>query len=134
MSIRTKKMGKYGNLLRQFMKFGIVGVSNTLVSLAVYYVLVSLGVHYLPANVAGFILGTFNSYYWNNKFVFGYSGGHLRAIIRMFVCYAFTFLLASGLLVLQIEYLGISEYIAPLVNIPITMIINFFINKLWVFK
>jgi len=127
-------MEKYFNLLWQFIKFGIVGVSNTLVSLAVYYVLVYLGMHYLPANVAGFMLGTLNSYYWNNKFVFSRSGGHLRAIVKMYVCYTFTFILASGLLVLQIEYLGISAYIAPLVNIPLTMTINFFINKLWVFK
>jgi len=125
---------KYLGLLWQFIKFGIVGVSNTLVALAVYYTLVYFGVHYIPANVAGFVIGTLNSYYWNNKFVFNRSCGHLRAIAKMYVCYSFTFLLGSGLLVLQIEYFKISEYIAPLVNIPITTIINFFINKFWVFK
>jgi len=127
-------MKKYLSIFIQFIKFGIVGVSNTLISLAVYYGLVYLGVHYLPANVAGFIIGTLNSYYWNNKYVFKRSRGHLRAIIKMFMCYTFTFLLASGLLILQIEYLGISEYIAPLINIPITTVINFLINKFWVFK
>jgi putative flippase GtrA len=127
-------MKKHLDLLKQFIKFGIIGVSNTLVSLAVYYALVHFGMHYLPANVAGFVLGTLNSYYWNNKFVFRRTDGHLRTIAKMYVCYTFTFLLSSGLLVLQIEYFDISEYIAPLVNIPITMIINFCINKLWVFK
>ena len=127
-------MEKYIGLLKQFIKFGIVGVSNTLVALAVYYALVYLSVHYILANVAGFIVGTLNSYYWNNKYVFNHTGGHLRAITKMFACYAFTFVLSSGLLILQIEYFEISEYIAPLVNIPITVVINFVINKFWVFK
>ena len=34
----------------QFIKFGMVGVSNTVVSLATYYLFTFFGVHYLIAN------------------------------------------------------------------------------------
>ena len=54
----------------QFIKFGMVGVSNTVVSLATYYLFTFFGVHYLIANALGFVTGTLNAYYWNSKFVF----------------------------------------------------------------
>ena len=127
-------VAKYRAVFLQFIKFGVIGVSNTLLGLGVYYALVWPGMHYLLANLIGFTVGTLNSYYWNNKFVFQRSGGHLRTFFKMYAGYAFTFLSGAGLLTLQIEFLGISEYIAPLVNIPITTVINFLVNKFWVFE
>ena len=44
----------------QFIKFGMVGVSNTVVSLATYYLFTFFGVHYLIANALGFVTGTLN--------------------------------------------------------------------------
>ena len=56
----------------QFIKFGIVGVSNTLISLAVYQLaLNALGLHYLAANALGLVISVVNAYYWNNRCVFG---------------------------------------------------------------
>ena len=56
----------------QFVKFGIVGVSNTLISLAVYQIaLNALGMHYLAANLLGLVISVINAYYWNNRCVFG---------------------------------------------------------------
>lgn len=56
----------------QIIKFGIVGVSNTLISLAVYQLaLNALGLHYLAANALGLVISVVNAYYWNNRCVFG---------------------------------------------------------------
>ena len=53
----------------QFVKFGIVGVSNTLISLAVYQLaLNALGMHYLAANLLGLVISVINAYYWNNLY------------------------------------------------------------------
>ena len=53
----------------QFIKFGIVGVSNTLISLAVYQLaLNALGLHYLAANALGLVISVVNAYYWNNRY------------------------------------------------------------------
>ena len=54
----------------QFVKFGFVGVSNTVVSLITYYIFVYFGINYLVANFFGFITGTLNAYFWNKHFVF----------------------------------------------------------------
>lgn len=60
-----------GKVITQFIKFGIVGVSNTLVSLLVYYILIFLGTHYIIANTAGFILG-------HSMHIFGIISSYLR--------------------------------------------------------
>ena len=54
----------------QFVKFGIVGVSNTLISLAIYYIGLYFGIYYVFSNVLGFFAGTLTAYYWNYLYVF----------------------------------------------------------------
>ena len=54
----------------QFIKFALVGVSNTLISEIVYAILVFFKMHYLPASFIGFMLSVLNAYYWSNKYVF----------------------------------------------------------------
>ena len=121
--------------IKQFLKFGIFGVSNTLISLGVYYLLYFMGVNYLIANTMGFIISVLNSYYWNNRYVFKKTQkGHLKPLIKTFMSYGLTFILSTGLLFLMVNYLGISKVVAPIIAIIITIPINFFMNKLWAFK
>ena len=40
----------------QFIKFGIVGISNTLIALAVYYLLLRFGALYLIANTISWVV------------------------------------------------------------------------------
>ncbi len=55
----------------QFMKFGIVGLSNTAISLGIYYLFIWINRNlYLIGNAVGFIVSVLNSYFWNSKFVF----------------------------------------------------------------
>ncbi len=121
--------------IKQFFKFGLVGVSNTLISLGTYYLLYFVGVNYLIANTIGFIISVLNSYYWNNKYVFQKTqDGHLKPLLKTFMSYGGTFLLSTVLLFAMVQYLGVSEVVAPVICIAITTPINFIINKLWAFK
>ena len=52
------------------MQFGIVGLSNTLISYVVYAVGIAAHLHYLAASVLGFLVSVANAFYWNNKYVF----------------------------------------------------------------
>src|SRR5271169_319799 len=55
----------------QFVKFGIVGVSNTLLTLVVYTVLLKVfGVWYLAASAIGFIAGATNGFLLNRRWTF----------------------------------------------------------------
>lgn len=119
----------------QFFKFSLVGVSNTLLSLAIYYILILFEVNYILANTIAFIISVFNSYIWNNRFVFRKSeSGHLKPLLKTYIAYGSTFILTTGLMYIMIDKLGISQLIAPLINLVITFPLNFLINKFWAFK
>ena len=124
----------------QFIKFGIVGVSNTLISLAVYQLaLNALGLHYLAANALGLVISVVNAYYWNNRCVFG--GGqkrpflkHVALDIKSLTAVGGTCGLDSRRRVFWVVAMGSPEALAPVLNLCITIPLNFFINKYWTFR
>ena len=125
--------------IKQFIKFGIVGMSNTLISYIVYVILVELQINYLLASIAGFVVSVLNSYYWNNKYVFKKQEGEQRiwwkTLLKTFVSYAGTGLVLSNiLLVIWVEWIKVPEIVAPLINLLITVPLNFVINKFWAYR
>lgn len=126
-------------LLFQFTKFGLVGCSNTILSYLVFFIFVKLGVHYLIANAAGFVVGVLNAYFWSNKYVFKVGSGEkrkpLRTLVKTFLAYGITgIVLQSILLCLFVEYLAIDSLLAQVICLFITVPLNFILNKYWSFK
>lgn len=131
----------------QFVKFGIVGVSNTVISYVLYAAILIVmrkaalfeSVDYLIAQIMAFVLSVLWSFYWNNKLVFTLEEGRKRsvwkALFKTYISYSFTGLfLNSVLLVLWVRVCGISEFIAPIINLIISVPVNFLMNKLWAFR
>lgn len=131
----------------QFIKFGIVGLSNTMISYVIYVagLLLLQKIHflqrydYLVSQVVAFVVSVLWSFYWNSKMVFTLEDGKKRsvwkALIKTFISYSFTGLfLNSILLVLWVKVIGISEFVAPLINLLFSVPLNFIINKFWAFK
>lgn len=122
-------------IIIQFIKFGMVGVSNTLISLLIYYALIYFNTDYVISNTIGFVVSVLNAYYWNNKYVFNKSdGGNLKPLIKTFASYGATFILSTILLIIMVDYLSISQILAPILNLIITIPLNFLLNKFWAFK
>lgn len=121
--------------IKQFIMFGIVGVSNTLISLLTYYALIYIGINYIISNTVGFIISVLNAYYWNNRYVFKKGNkSNIRAMAKTFVSYGITFVFSTVLLVVMIQYFKISKVIAPVLNLILTIPINFLLNKFWAFR
>jgi putative flippase GtrA len=122
----------------QFFKFGLVGLTNTAVSLAVYYLCIWIRSDTMMALIGqtgGWIAGIANSFWWNRRFVFKESSEvWWRALIKMYIGYGFTLLLSLLLTYIQVEWLGISTMTAPLLNLIVTIPINFLISKYWSFQ
>lgn len=121
----------------QFAKFGIVGLTNNAISYIIYLILIWLGMHYTPANIVGFTVSVFNSYFWNNKYVFETEGQRIwwKTFLKTYISYAGTGIVLSNILLyLWIDILGISSVIAPLINLVITVPINFLVNKFWAYR
>ncbi len=125
-------------LALQFVKFGLVGLSNTLVSWACYYLFLWIDEDlYMVGSIVGTVVSIANAFFWNDKFVF--KGGEndwrsrLKRLGKTYVSYGGTSLLTNVLLWLEIQ-LGVNKLIAPIVNLIITIPLNFLINKFWTFK
>ena len=133
------------NSLVQFVKFGIVGVSNTVVSYVINVLVLlmmrpmNVSWDYFVGNVVSFLLSVLWSFYWNNKYVFTLEEGQSRsmgkALLKTYVSYGFTGIILNNILSwIWVSVMGISKYIAPIINLLASVPINFFMNKLWAFK
>lgn len=70
----------------QLLKYGVIGVMNTLITLVVFYLLnTRLGLSYGISNVVGYIFGVINSFLWNRNWVFKTKNDVKRELV-LFVC------------------------------------------------
>ena len=133
------------NAFLQFVKFGRVGVSNTVISYLIYVVVLKFcekfGLipqsDYILAQIISFFLSVLWSFYWNRKFVFQADDNtsFIKSLLKTYMSYAFTGIFLSNiLLIIWIKYMGISKIIAPIFNLVISVPINFILNKFWAFK
>lgn len=135
--LRWKPSDEQWEASLQFVKFGIVGVLNNLISYGTYLALWFLGVHYMIANIIGFSVSVFNSYYWNNKYVFSSDKKRVwwKTFFKTYISYAGTGIILSNILLfLWVDKIGISAIISPIINLIITVPINFVVNKFWAYK
>ena len=139
--IKKDLTDKKRQTFKEFLQFGLVGVSNTIISYLLYVVTLLLvsksGVKfdYIIANIVSWLLSVLWSFYWNNKFVFKKEEGEKRniwaALFKTYVSYGFTGLILNNILsVLWVSVLHISKMLAPIINLVISIPINFFMNKL----
>lgn len=122
----------------QFIEFCVVGVSNTLIHYAVYALLVFLRLNYVLANLIAFLISVTNAFYWNNKYVFKTRQGEKRSLLPSFLktvlSYGITGLgLSTVLLILWVEILHLPELLGPVLNLLVTIPLNFLLNKFWAF-
>jgi len=141
-------------ILKQAVKFGVVGIANTLLTLVIIWVMTKhFGCVELLANFVGYIIGLINSYIWNRKWTFRSKSDWKKSAIRFLIvfgiCYGLQFLLLVILFglcpdnpplyafvkpVLQLFHIDDpSFYIHIAANVLYT-ILNFTINKFYTFK
>lgn len=129
----------FKQLFWQFFKFGLVGLSNTAVSMAVYYLFLWLNPSwYMIGSVLGTVLSIANAFIWNDLFVFSGNARNVKSVLKRlgktYVSYGGTSILSTILLWLEVTLFGVDKVIAPVVNLLITIPLNFMINKLWTFR
>lgn len=134
----AKNKEEFIELFKQFIKFGLVGVSNTVVSMAVYYIVLFINSDmYMVGSILGTIISIANAFYWNDKFVFVGNRqdwrSKLKRLGKTYVSYGGTSILSNVLLWIEVTFFSVSRAIAPIVNLIITIPLNFVINKLWTF-
>jgi putative flippase GtrA len=122
-------------LVLQFVKFGIVGVSNTLIAFAVYTLLLKVfGVWYVAASGIGFAIGAVNGFLWNRAWTFRGHVGDALTPVRWFVVQTCGLLLDLGLVYLFVDGAGLDELLGQALTTVIVTLITFFVNRAWTFR
>lgn len=132
----TRKIFNRFAWIKQFINFSIVGIINLVLSYVVYAILVYFSIHYQIANQVAFWLSVLNGYLLNKYWVF-----HKQSIkksksqtLRYFLVYAFNYFLGIFLMYLYVDVLHINKYIVPFISMPITIPLNYCLNRFWVFS
>lgn len=137
--LNSEDEGDLKSTFIQFIKFGLVGVSNTLVSWLCYYSVLWIDDRlYLFGSIIGGILSIANAFFWNDRFVFSGGKSDIKSkLIRLgktYISYGATSLFGIMLLFIEVDFLHLDKALAPPVNLIITIPLNYMINRLWTFK
>ncbi len=137
----------------QFVKFAVVGVSNTVVDFLVFQLLnLTLGWSYI-AQVIGYSAGILNSYFWNSRWTFRQEHDRsAREKTGFLIVNLVSLGVSLGVLWLCKNPLGITDAwasswlpeafsgfvngdtVGKLIATPCAILVNFIGNKLFVFK
>jgi putative flippase GtrA len=122
-------------VLVQFVKFGIVGVSNTLLAFAIYTVLLKVfGVWYLGASAIGFVVGAVNGFLLNRRWTFAGHVGDSLTPVRWGVVQGCGLALNEGLLYLFVDGADIEKLLGQALATIVVTVITFFVNRAWTFR
>lgn len=159
--LRKTEENSKGAALVQFVKFGLVGVSNTAISYGIemlcYYVFfpttaftvirsflsncnLQVGaetIRIILTTVLAFLISVTNSFYWNSKHVFAEkrTGRELFfSYIKTVLCYGVTGLVLSPWLKVFLTEMGMAYWLATLFSLVISIPLNFVLNKFWAYR
>jgi putative flippase GtrA len=119
----------------QFVKFGIVGVSNTLLAFAVYTLLLKVfGVWYVAASGIGFAVGAVNGFLLNRRWTFSGHVGDALTPVRWAIVQTCGLACNLGLVYLFVDGLGMDELVGQIPTTAIVTVLTFAANRAWTFK
>ena len=119
----------------QFVKFGIVGVSNTVLSFAVYALLLKVfGVWYVAASGIGFAVGAVNGFLLNRRWTFKEHVGDALTPVRWGVVQSCGLALNLGLVYMFVDDVGLDKLIGQACATAIVTVLAFFANRAWTFR
>ena len=120
--------------LISIIKFGIIGISNTLINWIIFFLLNLVEVNYILANIIAYSLATINSYIWNSKWVFKYNNEKLVSSLKFIIVNLVGLILNTIILFILVDMFNINKIISLVIATGVVMIINYISNRLWVFK
>ena len=118
---------------RQFVRFLVVGVANTLISFALYRLLLAVDVWYVVAAPVAWGVGAVNGYVFNRRWTFAARDSARARILYVLVTAGGAG--ASSLLVLLFaRAAGFGKVQAFLAALPLVTVSTFAANRYWTFR
>ena len=121
---------------KQIITFAVIGLINTLVDIAVSFILNGFfGVYYVICQISGYSAGTLNSFFLNRFFTFKAKDSKS---LPQFIKFVLLNLVSLGVtlvaLHILINELFFNFYISKIFVTLLSLSINFIGSKFWVFK
>lgn len=117
----------------QFLRFCMVGVVNTLISVVIFNILIYFGVHYLIATILGYVAGLINGYVSSSKFVFK-EDVNKNTAIKFVIVYMSALLINLALMYVMVDMGKIHPSLGQIAVTVFNVVYNFILNKIWTFK
>ena len=134
-SVAPPPNGTRSQMLVQFVKFGIVGVSNTLLTFAVYTLLLKVfGVWYLAASAIGFMVGATNGFLLNRRWTFREHVGDSLTPVRWAVVQGGGLAVNEALLYMFVHQGDVDKLLAQAMATVVVTVSTFFVNRAWTFR
>jgi dolichol-phosphate mannosyltransferase len=111
----------------QLAKFCAVGGVGYVINLAVYTLLLHVGLHYLLAATCSFLVAVSNNYFMNRYWTFRDRRAHVGV-------QGFQFLVVNLLVLHVLISLGTGKLVAQAIAIVLVTPLNFLGNRLWSFR
>ena len=121
--------------IRQAFKYGLVGISNTLITMFVIWLMLKqFGFSDVLSNVTGYAAGVINSFFFNKLWTFKSRDSWFGSALRFAVVFGICYLLQLGMLFCLKANLSIDPYYNHLIAMVFYTAINFLMNKYITFK
>lgn len=119
----------------QFLKFGIVGVSNTLIAFAIYTLLLKgFGVWYIAASGIGFTVGAINGFLLNRRWTFREHVGDVLTPLRWMTVQSCGLGCNLGLVYLFVHGASMDKLLGQVPATAIVTLLTFIANRAWTFR
>lgn len=133
--------GSNRKLLIQFITFNLVGLLNTAIDFLMFTFLIWAGTYYLAAQVIAYGAGMINSFVLNSRYTFGKGKKELqdskpqqfKTSVRFIVWNGILLGVTLVLLAAFTEWWGLGELVSKVIVTVITVALNFYGSKKWVF-
>lgn len=124
------------DIFKQFLKFCLVGVLNTLLDFAVYWFLTrSLGMYFFYANFISVLVAMSFSFVMNKFWTFSNFNKNIKKQYLQFAAVNLIYyILNNAIIFLGVNYLLIGDLWAKVLSTAIGLIWSFGANKVWTFR
>lgn len=120
--------------IRQFIRYAIVGVINTCLYYVLYVLFLQFGMVFGIAHTIATIISIGNSYLWNKYFTFKAKGRSYEQVLKFLIVCGIQYLVSLFVIYIGITVIGLTEEIAGLPPIILSLIIGYFGNRYFSFK
>ncbi len=117
-----------------FIKYGLIGVINTIFGYGIIFILIYFGVVAEISNFLGYFFGFFLSYYLNKKYNFKSTRSHKEDLPKFIAGMGIAYILNLLTMVIAYRVLGIDVYISQIIAGVVYTLSGYILSKVWIFK